>query len=754
MIGQSVSRYKILSKLGEGGMGEVFLAEDTELGRKVALKVLSPAFAAAADAKLRFKREAQAAAALNHSNIVTVYEIAEYQDRCYIAMEFVDGVSLKGLIDQKPLPVEKVVNFAIQIGEGLSRAHQAGIVHRDIKPDNIFVDKEGRVKILDFGLAKLKGAAKLTQTGAATGTFAYMSPEQAKGEEVDLRTDIFSFGVVLYEMLTGRLPFSSEHPAAAIYALLHETPMPIVRHVVNIPLRMQEIVEKAMAKEKQNRYSSIDELLGELKEFKKELFDEELVVGRKGGSKSDKKSVAVLYFENLSSDPESDYFSAGMTEDIITDLSKIENIRVASRNAVLPYKDKPVDVRILGKKLNLDAVLQGSVRKLGNRLRISAQLIDVHEGFALWAERYDRELKEVFELQEEIAKKIALALKVKLSPKDERQIATKYKGNPEAYEYYLKGWKYVYKYTRPDLMTAIQLFKDALELDPNYALAYSGLADCHIQVVDRNYETDKSVLIKAEEAALKALDIDPLCAEACKALGLVYYKQWRFRKSKDLLLKAIDLKSNYAAARADLGVVYTYLGDFEKAERERLLAYDQDPSLTFLLWNVAQFYLSLNRFGEAESFIRKVLNLGDSSFHLEIGYYILAKIYLYQKQFEKAFEYIQKYTAIEPDEPFGNSASAAIFAALGKNEAALEKLEKTLQGTPWDEDIVEYIILAFTLLPEKEKVYEWMEKGIEKNKILWVFLEYNPLLAELRSEPRFEKILRDVKNKTLSETQS
>jgi len=746
MIGPDFAHYKIIKKLGAGGMGEVYLAEDITLNRKVALKFLSVDETIEPDVKKRFLQEAQAAAALNHPNIITIYEVGEDQDRSYIAMEYVDGRPLKDLIVVQGLSVDQLLNFAIQIGEGLAKAHQAGIVHCDIKSDNILVDQDNRAKILDFGLAQLKGISGFGPDTTA-GTPGYMSPEQIEGGGLDPRTDVFSLGVVLYEMVTCRLPFTGAHPTAVAYSILNEKPAPLNRSRPEIPARLQTIVDRALAKNRGERHATAAELVAALISCKKEFEEPKK-------EKKEKKTVAVLYFENLSPDPDSDYFCAGMTEDIITDLSKIDNVRVASRSAVLPYKDRPVDVLELGKNLSLNAVLQGSFRKVGNRIRISAQLIDAGEGFNLWAERYDRELTEVFQLQEEIAKSIASALKIQLSDQDEEKMALKYTSNLDAYDQYLKGRNYFYKYTKQDLLIAVQMFKRALEIDPNYALAYAGLADGYFQMMDRYYETDKNILKKAEEAAKRALEIDPLCAEAYIALGSVYYGQWRFRKSKEQFLKARELNPNYAPAHSRLASIYIYLGDFDRAEKEYLTAYEKDPSRAnfHVLWLTARLYLSVNKFAQAESYLQKVLQAAEQSSHLEIGYYLLSRACFYQGQFEQALAYMQKYVEVEPDEPFGDSALASLYAALEKPEKARAKIAATLKNVPWDEDIIENLILAHWFLGEKEEVYDWIRKGMAENKIVWVFLELNPLLEKARGEPAFQELLRELKGKTLSET--
>ncbi|MGH8004447.1 MAG: protein kinase domain-containing protein [Limisphaerales bacterium] len=747
MIGPDFAHYKIIKKLGAGGMGEVYLAEDTKLGRKVALKFLSLDQPFDRELKKRFLQEAQAAAALNHPNIITIYEIGEFENRSYISMEYVDGKPLKDLIVVEGLSTDQILDLAIQIGEGLAKAHQAGIVHCDIKSDNILMDADGRAKILDFGLAQLKGISGFGPETTA-GTPGYMSPEQIEGGGLDARSDVFSFGVVLYEMATFRLPFTGAHPAAVTYSILNEKPSPLNRFRPEIPAQLQTILDIALAKNRDERYPSALELVAALKACKKE-FEEPI----KESPKKEKKSVAVLYFDNLSQEAESDYFCAGMTEDIITDLSKIGSIRVASRNAVLPYRNKAVDILELGKSLSIEAVLQGSFRKLGNRIRISAQLIDAKEGFNLWAERYDRELTEVFQLQEEIAINIASALKIKLSDQDEEKMALKYKSNLDAYDQYLKGRNYFYKYTRQDMLIAVQMFKKALEIDPNYALAYAGLADSYFQMIDRYYETDKNILKKAEEAAKKALEIVPLCTEAYLALGSVYYGQWRFRKSKEQFLKALELNPNNAPAHSRLASIYIYLGDFDRAEKEYLIAYEKDPSRAnfHVLWLTARLYLSVNKFAQAESYLGKVLQSAEESSHLEIGYYLLSRTYFFQGQFAKALQYMQKYVEVEPNEPFGDSALASLYAALGQPEKARVKIADTLKSVPWDEDIVENLILAYALLGEKELVYNWIRKGMAENKIVWVFLERNPLLEKARGEPAFQELLRELKGKTLGE---
>jgi len=726
-------------------MGIVYKAQDVRLDRPAALKFLPRGLASSPAERERFNHEAKAASALNHPNITTVYEIGEHDGQLFIAMELVEGKTLKKLANEETPALDRILDIGIQLCEALAGAHEKGIVHRDIKGDNIMLTPKGQVKIMDFGLAKLKGAAKLTLTGSVLGTLAYMSPEQAQGKEVDRRSDIFSLGVVLYELITGKLPFNGEHPAALIYTICNEEPEPLTRFRNGVPENLLRILNKALAKGMEERYQNIADLNVDLSRVRKGLD-----LRPKETSEADKKAIAVLYFENLSPDPDSDYFAAGMTEDIITDLSKIESIRVASRNAVLAYKGVPVDIPQLGKGMKVDAILVGSVRKAGSRLRITAQLIDTKEGFHLWAERYDREATEVFELQEEIAKNIASALKIKLSPKDEKQLAQRYKGNLQAYDYYLKGRDHYYKYTKSDMVAAIQMFKKALELDPNYALAYAGLGDSYFQMFDKGFDSDKSWLKKSEEVCLKALGINPFCAEAYKALAGACYRQGRHNSVKRCLEKALEINPNYAPARANLGIELLFRGDLPGAEKQLLLVRQQDPSIPFSLFFLVGIHLQLNNFAKAESLAKELLETGESIVFISAGHQALSDVYLYQRQFDKALEHIQRSLELDPTESYGIVSSAAIYAAQGKRDEALERIKEPAVDTLLRYDTILKVIETYALLNERDKVYQWMRIGIDENQLMWYHCEHNPLLEEIRKEPEFQKLLAEAKEKILN----
>ncbi|HEY2846532.1 MAG TPA: protein kinase, partial [Pyrinomonadaceae bacterium] len=500
MLGTTVSHYKITSQLGEGGMGVVYEAEDTNLGRHVALKFLSPSMAKDESLLLRFQREARAASALNHPNICTIHGIEQHDTEHFIVMELLDGESLTDRIRRGPLEIDQQLTLGVQIADALESAHSKGIVHRDLKPANIFVTSRGQAKILDFGLAKIDQqkpnagsnvptaiADGLTSAGATMGTVSYMSPEQARGEITDARTDIFSFGTVLYQMATGSLPFQGDTSAVVFDFILNRDPPPADEVNAAIPKELGRIIGQALEKDRDLRFQSATELKTALKRLKRDLDS-----GRHSGETSaihststphvvKEKSIAVLYFENLSGMKEDEYLRDGITEDITTELSKISGLRTFFRANILPYRDRSVTAGQVGKELGASHVLAGSLRRIGNRLRINAQLIDAANEFPLWSERYDREMEDVFAVQDEIAQKIAAALRITLSPGEQQALAAKPTENPHAYDLYLRGRNYARRVARQDLQVALQMFESATALDPHFALAHAGLANVCVQ---------------------------------------------------------------------------------------------------------------------------------------------------------------------------------------------------------------------------------------------------------------------------------
>ncbi|MBA4313676.1 MAG: hypothetical protein C0417_13720 [Chlorobiaceae bacterium] len=733
MIGQTISHYKIIDKLGEGGMGVVYKAEDTKLKRNVALKFLPPHISVDDEVKQRFIHEAQAASALNHTNICSIHTIEEFDQQQFIDMEFVEGKTLGMLLKEKELSLKEVVDIALQIAEGLNAAHKKEIVHRDIKPDNIMVTDERLVKIMDFGLAKLKGSSKLTKTHSTLGTLSYMSPEQARGEEVDQRSDIFSLGVVLYEMITGRRPFKGEHEAAIIYSLVNETPEPLARYKSNIPDELQRIVDKALEKNQEMRYQQIDELQVDLKK---------LSTGIESPIRRQLPSIAVLPFTNLSADKEQEYFCDGMAEEIINALTQVEGLRVVARTSAFSFRGKEIDIREIGEKLNVETVMEGSVRKSGNRLRITAQLINVADGYHLWSERYDREMQDIFAIQDEISLTIVDKLKVKLLKEEKAKLVKRYTDDLEAYALYLKGRYFWYRRYEGGLQKGIECFQQAIDEDPLYALAYVGIADCYNQFGLWGFLPPNEAYPKAKAACAKALEIDDTLAEAYASLGWIKtFYDWDKAAAEKAFKRAIDLNPNYATVHYYYGLFLGGIGCCIEAITELKKSVELDPLC--LVHNAVlgfEFYCE-RQFDESIEQLHKTLEM-DPNFAVTCLF--LGLSYMGKDRWEEAIASLKKFASLWQGSPFTIGFLGFAYGMSGQKDEAMSMLDQLTKLSQQRYVSSFYKALIYVGLGNKDQAFEYLDRAYDERESWMVSLKIAPLMDTLRSDPRYEALLRKM----------
>jgi eukaryotic-like serine/threonine-protein kinase len=779
MVGTTISHYEVLGKLGEGGMGVVYQAKDLQLGRLVAIKVLIPSSTDSPDRRARFLQEARAASSLNHPNIITIHDIVTIDAGDCIVMEMVKGQTLGDMIAAGKIPSVDCLKLAMQIADALAAAHNIGIVHRDMKPANVMVTPEGLAKVLDFGLAKLsenEGALGFeesdatmsihsntrprTAEGAIIGTVAYMSPEQAEGRKIDSRSDIFSFGSVLYEMLTGERAFRGHSGLETLAAVLRDTPRDIAKAGVEAPPEVQEIVSRCLRKDPDQRFRSMTDVKMALEQVyfatRSGIMTMSSGVWKRPAPAKAMPSIAVLPFLNLSSDKENEYFSDGLAEEIINALTRIENLRVTARTSAFAFRGTQQDVRQIGETLSVLSVLEGSVRKSGNRVRISVQLIDVAEGNNLWSERFDREMTDVFEIQDEISQAIVGKLKVRLASQsgsgtDLAQALApqvkRYTENLEAYNLYLKGRYEVYKMTREGLDASKALFEQAIRLDPNYALAHDGLAYCWYSECFLGFMAPKEAMPKAKASVRRAIELDESVAEAHATLGVILaLYDWDWPGAERELIRSIELNGSSPVSRDVYAFYYLRpVGRVEEAITEVQNALSLDPLSILFRVHLGFLYYLQRQYEHSIAQFRKVLEMNPLYY---LGHAMMGPVYTQTCHFEEAIACYARAREADADSKFVDSLEAMTLAVAGKRAEAAALLESIQRRAANDYISPVSIAYIYVALGDKDAAFDNLDQAIFDRDPNILGLKSNPIFEGLRDDERYHALLRKMQLET------
>jgi serine/threonine protein kinase len=738
MIEEIISHYKILEKVGEGGMGVVFKAQDTRLDRIVALKFLPPHITQDEEARARFIREAKAAAALDHPGICTVYEVDEAKDQIFIAMAYIAGENLKKKIESGKLDLEEAIDIAIQIAEGLKEAHRIGIIHRDIKPANIMLTEKGQVKITDFGLAKLESGVDLTRTATIMGTAAYMSPEQARGEKADQRSDIWSLGVVAYEMLAGRLPHGGTYEQM-MYALFHEEPKPLSQIKPQITKELDKAVMKSLRKNLEDRYSDMDGFLSALKKvrdtFKRRDHQEE-------GSEAHIPSIAVLPFMDMSPQKDQEYFCDGMAEEIINALTHIKELRVVARTSAFAFKGKDRDVREIGGILNVDTILEGSLRKAGDRLRITAQLINVADGYHLWSERFDRKLEDVFAIQDEISLAVVDRLKVEILRGEKEKVVKRHTQDPEAHNMYLRGRYFLNKWTQEGVQKGLAYFQEAIKKDPQFTPAYLAAAETYAHMGILSLAAPKQIFPIAKEWLAKAVTVEPGSEEANFVSALIaFWFDWNWGKAEDLFGDSISHNPGNAAAHSWYAWHLAALKRFGEASEEIRQALTLDPMMPFFHASAVGIYGYSGEYERAQAEFEKAIEMDPSN---GLAYFHMGGVCRIQKKPEKAIELFKKAIEFSTGLAWAEGSLGGVYGMIGERGKAEQILHRLLAQR--EHQYVSAICIAslYSHMKDKEKAFEWLEKAFQEQDNLIPLINILRLFETLEDEPRYQSFLKKL----------